>query len=60
MSNLAKKGFNARRAQQIAQEYLAEYGTVDAALDAVVHGSGLDWEGVERVCVELELLGEGT
>lgn len=56
----SKQPFNARRAEQIAREYLAEYGTVDAAMSAVVHGAGLDFEAAERVCAELELIGENV
>lgn len=60
MASKAKQSFTARRAEQIAQDYLAEYGTIDAAMVAVTHGSGLDWEAAERVCAELELIGENV
>ena len=57
MSN-TERSFSARRTEQMAAQYLAEYGTVEAAQTAIIHGSGLEYEAAERVCAELELLGD--
>ena len=52
--------FMDRRVKQIAQEYIAEYGTVDAAMTALVHGSEFTNDMIELVCDELDLMREGV
>jgi anti-sigma regulatory factor (Ser/Thr protein kinase) len=50
--------FTDRRLSQIANEYLSEYGTVEAAQNAVIHGGELESEAAERVCCKIEEIGE--